>query len=135
MASTASNRIDAKIQNDISRLNQHFYLFKHQNKVKFKTLGDSELLRGDFTGHEISGTPLTSLASATWLASTTSTVLFQHRTSWSWWFWIIPWTKTTNTCPFLWNGSSKIQFFTDIWHPFYGRLLRPVDVTFLKTGW
>ena len=28
--------------------------------------------------------------------------------------WIIPGTKMTNTGPFLWNGSSKIQFFTDI---------------------
>ena len=28
--------------------------------------------------------------------------------------WIIPGTKMTNTGQFLWNGSSKIQFFTDI---------------------
>jgi hypothetical protein len=28
--------------------------------------------------------------------------------------WIIPCTKMTNTAPFLWNGSSKIQIFTDI---------------------
>ena len=28
--------------------------------------------------------------------------------------WIIPGTIMTNTGPFLWNGSSKIQFFTDI---------------------
>ena len=28
--------------------------------------------------------------------------------------WIIPGTKMTNTGPFLGNGSSKIQFFTDI---------------------
>ena len=27
---------------------------------------------------------------------------------------IIPSTKMTNTSSFLWNGSSKIQFFTDI---------------------
>jgi hypothetical protein len=27
--------------------------------------------------------------------------------------WIIPGTKMTNTGPFLWNGTSKIQFFTD----------------------
>ena len=26
---------------------------------------------------------------------------------------MIPGTKMTNTGPFLWNGSSKIQFFTD----------------------
>jgi hypothetical protein len=27
---------------------------------------------------------------------------------------IIPSTQMTNTSPFLWNGSSKIQFFADI---------------------
>ena len=35
----------------------------------------------------------------------------------------------------LWHGSSKIQFCTDIWYPSCWRLLRPVYVTFLKTGW
>ena len=29
--------------------------------------------------------------------------------------WIIPSTQITNTSPFFWNGSSKIQFFTHIW--------------------
>ena len=27
--------------------------------------------------------------------------------------WIVPGTKITNADPFLWNGSSKILFFTD----------------------
>ena len=49
--------------------------------------------------------------------------------------WIIPSTQMTNTILFLWNGSSKIQIFTNIWYPFCWRLLRPADVTFLKTGW
>ena len=48
--------------------------------------------------------------------------------------WIIPSTKMIKTSPFLWNRSSKIQFFTDIWYPFCRRLLRPADVSFLKTG-
>jgi hypothetical protein len=48
---------------------------------------------------------------------------------------IIPSTQMTNISPFLWNGSSKIQYFTDIWHSFCQRLLRPADVIFLKTGW
>ena len=48
---------------------------------------------------------------------------------------IISSTQMTNTSPFLWNGSSKIQFFTDIWYSFCRRLLRPADVIFLKTGW
>ena len=34
---------------------------------------------------------------------------------------------------FLWNGSSKIQIFTDILYPFCRRLLRLADDTFLKT--
>ena len=48
---------------------------------------------------------------------------------------IIPGSQMTNTSPFLWNGSSKIQFFTDIWYTFCPRLVRPACVTFLKTGW
>ena len=39
----------------------------------------------------------------------------------------------TNTVPFLLNELSKIQIFTDILYPFCQRLLRPADVTFLKT--
>ena len=49
--------------------------------------------------------------------------------------WIIPNTQMTNTILFLDNGSSKIQFFTNIWYPFKPRLLRPADTTFSKTGW
>ena len=49
--------------------------------------------------------------------------------------WTIPGTKMTNTGPFLWNRSSKIQFFTDIWYLFCWRLLRSGYVTFLKSGW
>ena len=48
---------------------------------------------------------------------------------------IIPSTQMTNTSPLLWNGSSKNQFFTDIWYSFCWRLLRPANVIFLKTGW
>ena len=32
--------------------------------------------------------------------------------------------KITNNCNCLWNASSKIQFFTNIWHPFWGGPLR-----------
>ena len=49
--------------------------------------------------------------------------------------WIIPVTKMTNKGLFLWNGSSKIHFFTNIWYIFFWRLLRPADATFLKIGW
>ena len=48
---------------------------------------------------------------------------------------IIPSTQMTNTCPFLWHGSSKIPFLTNIWYSFCRRLLRPADVIFLKTDW
>jgi hypothetical protein len=41
-------------------------------------------------------------------------------------------TKMTNTGPFLWIGSSKIQNFTDIWQSFCQRLLRPASTTFFK---
>ena len=41
--------------------------------------------------------------------------------------------RTGYTGPFLLNKSSKIQIFTDILYPFCQRLLRPADVTFLKT--
>ena len=38
------------------------------------------------------------------------------------------------TCPFSFNESSKFQIFTNILYPsFCQRLLRPADVTFLKT--
>jgi hypothetical protein len=47
---------------------------------------------------------------------------------------IISSTQMTNNSPFLWNGSSKTQPFTDIWYLFFLRLLRPVNVIFLKTG-
>ena len=41
-------------------------------------------------------------------------------------------TQMTNTSPFLWNGSSKIQFFTDIRYFFCQRLLRPENVSFFE---
>ena len=48
---------------------------------------------------------------------------------------IIYGTKMINNGHFLWNGSSTIQFFTNIWYPFWWRLLRPAYVTFSKIGW
>ena len=43
--------------------------------------------------------------------------------------------KMTNTSPFLWNESSKIQIYPNICFLFCRRLLRTEYVTFLKTGW
>ena len=45
---------------------------------------------------------------------------------------IIPSIQMTNTGPFLWNRSSKIQIATDTWYTFCWRLLRPADVIFLE---
>ena len=80
---------------------------KHQNKVKPKNLDDSDVLSSDFPG------PRTSAASLTSLVSTASKPYFTKKNP-DPDGWIIPDTKMTNTGSFLWNGSSKIQFFTDI---------------------
>ena len=45
------------------------------------------------------------------------------------------WHQNDQYWSFLWNGSSKIQIFTDIWYLFCWRLLRPTYSIFLKTGW
>ena len=47
---------------------------------------------------------------------------------------IVPGTKMTYAGPFLWNGSSKLQFFTDFSTFFCLRLLRPANVTFFKAS-
>ena len=53
---------------------------KHQNKVEFKNLDDSEVLSSDFPGPRTPAASLTSSASATSLASTASKALF-HQTN------------------------------------------------------
>ena len=115
LASTASGRKGAKIQYDISWFfSKHFFF---QN-IKIK------------------------LNSNAWMILKSSVVVFQalkllqpqwpqqpQQPQWPQWpqqphfikkitdldDLIIPSTQMTNTSPFLWNGSSKIQFFTDIW--------------------
>ena len=44
LASTASNKNGAKIQNDISRLYQISFFPKYQNKAEFKNLDDSVVI-------------------------------------------------------------------------------------------
>ena len=95
------------------------------------TLQSSKVI---FQALETSAASLTSVSSATSLASTASTALFSQKKLPDPDCLIILATKMTNTGPLLWIGSSKIQFFTDIWYPFCRRLLRPAYVTFLKTG-
>ena len=123
----------AKIPHDFSWFYQKKMCSKGQNKAKFKNLDNFDVLSSDFEALKTSCTSLTSSASAASLASATFTTLFTQRTSLFWWFDHIC-HKMTNTGPFLWNGSSKILIFTEIWYSFCRRLLRPVDVIFLKNG-
>ena len=88
-----------------------------------------------FRALETSAASLTSAASATSLASTASTALFPQKKLPDPDGLIINDMKMTNTGPFLWNESSKIQIFPNICFLFCRRLLRPKYVTFLKTGW
>ena len=92
------------------------------------------------------------LSSRTWMSLKSSVVIFQaleplqpqwpqqpQQPQWPQWphesdGWIIIGTQMTSTGSFLWNGSSKIQFFTGIWYFSCWRLLRPAYVTFLRTG-
>ena len=135
LASTASDRKDANIQLDILRL--------YTQKIFFQTIKIK-------------------LNSRTWMTLKSQGVIFQslqplqpqwpqqpQQPQWPQWpeqphfikkitdpdSWIIPGTKRTNTHPFLWNWSSKIQFFTNIRFLFCWRLLRPADAIFLKTVW
>ena len=165
LASTASDRKYAKIQHDIFHDSTKHFFSKHQNKAEFKDLDHSEVLSSDFPVLRTSAASMTSTASTTSIASMTSTASFHQILYWSWWLhhpWhpsdqidfsglcnltglnspissknglIIPGTKMANTGPFLWNGSSKIQFFTDIWYILCQRLLRPASVTFLNFFW
>ena len=86
---------------------------KHQNKPESKNLDDTEVLDSDFSGL------ITSVAS---LTSSPLQPHWPHRPRQPYIIkeildpdeWIIPDTKLTNNCPYLLNGSSKVQFFTDI---------------------
>ena len=114
---------------------------KHQNKAEFKNLDDSEVLSSDFTGLK------------------TLQPLWPHRPQQPHWpHWpqqpyfikelldsdclIIPGTNMTNTGFSSWNGSSNIQYFTDIWYlsvgGFWGQpmllLWKLVDETQMPTS-
>ena len=106
---------------------------KHQNKVEFKNLDDSEVLSSDFPGPRTSAASLTSSASAASLASTASKALFHKKKSWSWWL-DHPWHQNYQCGPLFVEWILKIQFFTDIWYFFCWRLLRPAVIIFLKNG-
>ena len=86
---------------------------KHQNKAEFKNLDDFEVPSNYFSGLRTSAASMTSTASTTSMASMTSTASF-HKKNTDPDGWIIPGPKMTNNGPFLWNGSSKVQCFTNI---------------------
>ena len=113
---------------------QNFFFSKHPNKADLNNMDDSEVPSSGFPGLRTSMASMTSTASTTSMASMTSSASF-HQKNTDHDGGIIPGTKMTNDGPFLWNGSSKIPFFTNIWYPFCRRLLRPASATFLKTGW
>ena len=94
---------------------QKRFFSKHKNKAEFKCLDDSEVLSSGFPGLKTYAASMTSVASTASMASMTSTASF-HQKNTDPDDLIIPSTQMTNTSPFLWNGSSKIQFFTDIWY-------------------
>jgi hypothetical protein len=86
---------------------------KHQNKAEFRNLDDSAVISSDFPGLRTFAVSMTSPASTTSVASMPSTASF-HQKNTDPDGWIIPSTQMIKTMPFLWNGSSKIQFSTDI---------------------
>jgi hypothetical protein len=93
-------------------LPQILFFFKHENNAENQNLDDSEGLISDFPGFRTSEASMTSLASATSMASTAIEALFYQKNLPDPDDWIIPGTKMTKGGPFLWNGSSKIQFFS-----------------------
>ena len=84
--------------------------FRTSNKAEFKNLDDSEFLSSDLPGLR---TSMASMASTTSMASMTFTASF-HQKNAAPAGWMLPGNQMTNTGPFLWNGLSKIQIFTDI---------------------
>ena len=104
-----------------------FFFKMNLNSRNWMSLKSSVVI---FQSVETSVASLTWVAYVTLLASTASKPNFLNKLPTPS-AWVISGTKLTNTCPL----SSKIQFFTDIWYSFCRRLVRPVNVTFSKTGW
>ena len=85
---------------------------KHQNKAKIQNLDASEVLISDFTGIE----PLQPQQphrplQPQWPQQPLKPYFIKRLPDLD--DWIVPGAKMTNVGPFLWSGSSKIQFFTD----------------------
>ena len=84
-----------------------------------------------FLALDTSAASMTSAASKTSTASMTSKAFFLKKLPDLDDF-IPPWHQNEKNNAFLWMGSLKIYIFTDIWHFFYWRQLRPANITFLK---
>ena len=89
-----------------------YFFSKHQNKAEFKNPDYSEVHRSNFPGL---GTSAASLPhwplQPHWPQQPPQPNFIKALPDFD--GWIIPGTKITNTVPFLWNGSPKIQFITD----------------------
>jgi len=79
-----------------------------------------------FLASDTSATSMTSAASKTSTASMNSKAFFCQKLN------DLDGTKMTKNGAFLWMESLEIYIFTDIWHFFYWRLLRPPNITFFK---
>jgi len=69
-----------------------------------------------FLAFENSVASMTSTASTASLASMASSASF-HQKNTELDVFINPSSKMTFSGPFMWNGSSKTQYFIDFWHP------------------
>ena len=128
LASIASDKKGAQIQH-IFMIQTKKIFSKHQSEPEFKNLDDSLDLSSDLSNLRTSAVSINSSASMTSVASMTSTkhlliLMFGSSLAPKW---PIP-------VPFCGMNHQNSNFFTDIWYPFFRRLLRPADVAFLKTG-
>ena len=135
-ASTASDKKGAKTQHEFSQFffqnikRKWCYSSNLLNSRTWKPLKSSVVI---FQALETSSALLTSVASATSLASTAYKAQLPKKLLDPDGL-IITGTKITIAGNFLWNGSSKIQFFTNIWHSFWRRPLRPHEVKKISIG-
>ena len=128
MTSTASDRKGAEIQHDISWF--HPSCFFQNNKIKLNSR-TWRTLEASVVNYKALETLQPQWPQQPQLPQwPPQTHFIKKFTDYD--GWIIPGTQMTSNCPFLWNGSSKFQFFTDIWYPFCQRLLRLADVTFFE---
>ena len=133
LASTASDKKDGKFQYDISWIYQINIFSKHQNKAEFKNLDDSKVLSRNFPDLRTSAASMTSTASTTSMASMTFTASFHQKHYLLWWL-DHPWHQNDQYRSLFVEWIIKNPIFHWYYHYFCWRLLRPVDVTFLKTG-